>query len=233
MPPGSRIVMSQKSAYVTATIFLGWFKNHFLPRKGEGKTLLILDGHASHCSCVELLETAEANNVVLLCLPPHTTHCLQPLDRAFFKSLKTFYYQACREWMQSHPGRKLGQLQFGELLTKSWGKSATAGNATSGFRATGIFPWNPDSVPDHAYTVSDRIINNETREGQGTPTQVTNIQHSTSQVNNAEAIQEVRRPINMMDDAVPSCSHAHTEPRCTTPVEGTSVPDLTPGKLLD
>lgn len=37
----------------------------------------------------------------------------------------------------------------------------------------------------------------------------------------------------MMDDAVPSCSHAHTEPRCTTPVEGTSVPDLTPGKLLD
>lgn len=56
--------------------------------------------------------------------------------------------------MQGHPGRKLGQLQFGKLLAKSWEKSATAGNAMAGFRATGIFPWNPDCIPDHAYTVS-------------------------------------------------------------------------------
>lgn len=233
MPPGSHVVMSQKSAYVTATIFLNWFKNHFLPRKGEGKTLLILDGHASHCSCVELLEAAEANHVILLCLPPHTTHYLQPLDRAFFKSLKSFYYQACREWMQSHPGRKLGRLQFGELLTKSWGKSATAGNAMSGFRSTGIFPWNPDSVPDHAYTVADRIVNTETREDQRTLTQVTDTQQSNSQERNAEATQEFRHTIIIMDESMPSCSHAGTEPRCSTPAEGISVPDLTPGKILE
>lgn len=234
MPPGSHIVMSQKSAYVTATIFLDWFKNHFLPRKGEGRTLLILDGHASHCSSVELLETAEANNVVLLCLPPHTTHYLQPLDRAFFKSLKTFYYQSCREWMQSHPGRKLGRLQFGELLMKSWGKSATAGNAMSGFRATGIFPWNPNSVPDHAYTVSDRIANSDTREGQGTVTEVTNSHSFSSQVNNAKVTPEITHSTNSMDDEVPSCSHADPiEPRCTTPVNEKSIPDLTPEKLLE
>lgn len=132
--------------------------------------------------------------------------------------------------MQSHPGRKLGRLQFGELLAKSWGKSATAG---SGFRATGIFPWNSDSVPDHAYTVSDRIVNHGTREDQRTLTQVTNSQQSNFQERNGEATQEVRRPIIMIDDSMPSCSHADTEPRCTTPAEGTSVPDLTPGKLLD
>ncbi|XP_044761182.1 tigger transposable element-derived protein 6-like [Coccinella septempunctata] len=216
MPPGSHIVMSQKSAYVTANIFLNWFKNHFLPRKGEGKALLILDGHSSHCSCVELLETAEANDVILLCLPPHSTHYLQPLDRAFFKSLKTFYYQACKEWMQNHPGRKLGRPQFGELLTKSWGKSASAGNAMSGFRATGIFPWNPDAIPDYAYTVSDQMVDCENREGQ--------VQ--------TQATEESRLPINLMEDAIPSCSHDNIEPRSSTPAEGISIPDLTPGKLL-
>lgn len=184
---------------------------------------------------MELLETAEANDVVLLCLPPHTTHYLQPFDRAFFKSLKTFYYQVCREWMQSHPGRKPTRLQFGELLTKSWGKLATAGNAMAGFRATGIFPWNPDSIPDHAYTVSDQIVTNVPREGQGTSIQVTNGQNSNSEVKNAEVAQEVRHPIiHTMDDAIPSCSYANTEPsRCTTPVKETSTPDLTPGKFLD
>lgn len=239
MPSGSHIVMAQKSAYVTATIFLNWFTKHFLPRKGEGKALLILDGHSSHCSSVELLETAEAANVILLCLPPHTTHYLQPLDRAFFKSLKSFYYQACREWMQNKPGRKLGRLQFGELLTKSWGKSATVGNALSGFAATGIFPWNPDSIPAHAFTVSDQIVNTQATEDQRTLTQETNIEHTNSQANSAEATKEVNtQPINSqitnaLMDVTPSCSYANTEPRCTTPMEGTSVPDLTPGKLLD
>lgn len=209
LPPGSTIMMSQKSAYVTATIFLDWFTNHFLPRKNEGKTLLILDGHASHCSSVELLETADANNVILLCLPPHTTHYLQPLDRAFFKSLKTFYYQACREWMHSHPGRKLGRLQFGELLAKSWGKSATTGNAVSGFKATGIFPWDPNCIPDHAYTVSDHMINTQTTGDHGT------------QVATEHANENLH-----CDIAVPSCSHACTEVQRISP-------DLTPGKLLE
>ncbi|KAL3272416.1 hypothetical protein HHI36_013898 [Cryptolaemus montrouzieri] len=34
----------------------------------------------------------DQNEIILLCLPPYTTHYLQPLDKPFFKSLKTFYY---------------------------------------------------------------------------------------------------------------------------------------------
>ncbi|KAF5281119.1 hypothetical protein FQR65_LT02985 [Abscondita terminalis] len=49
-------------------------KKNFFTSKGERKTLLILNRHASHYSCVEL-ETAEANNVVLL----YKTHYMQPL----------------------------------------------------------------------------------------------------------------------------------------------------------
>lgn len=62
MPPGSVVAISEKSAYVNAAIFFDWLTNHFVPRKMPGKTLLILDGHTSHTTSVEVLEFAEQND---------------------------------------------------------------------------------------------------------------------------------------------------------------------------
>lgn len=155
MPPGSVLYMSQKSAYVNSNIFLEWLKNHFLPRKPEGKVLLILDGHASHSSSVEMLEFANEKNIQLLCLPSHTTHYLQPLDRAVFKSVKSNFYASCQLWMKNNPGRRITRYQFGEILQMCWGKSATPENAIAGFRSTGIYPFNPRAIPDHAFSVAD------------------------------------------------------------------------------
>lgn len=86
MPNGSKIFMNIKSAYVNCDIFYLWLKDVFVPRKPQGTVLLILDGHSSHCNSVQMLEFAEENNIILLCLPSHTTHWLQPLDRSFFKA---------------------------------------------------------------------------------------------------------------------------------------------------
>lgn len=154
MPNGSVIYMNQKSAYVNSDIFLLWLKDHFLPRKGVGKALLIVDGHTSHCSA-EVLQLAERNDIILLCLPSHTTHYLQPLDRGVFKSLKSAFNKACYLFMKTNPSRKITRLQFGRLLAEAWTKAATNDNAVSSFRATGIFPYNPEAVPEHAYHVSD------------------------------------------------------------------------------
>lgn len=125
LPPGGKVVMGEKSAYVTSEIFFQWFRDFFVPRKGAGKVLLIMDGHTSHCSNVELLDFAVANDVILFCLPSHTTHWLQPLDRSFFKPLKTYWAQTCQNWVQNNPGRKLSRLQFAQLLNIAWGKAAT------------------------------------------------------------------------------------------------------------
>lgn len=35
------------------------------------------------------------------------------------------------------------------------------GNAMSDFRTTGIFPWNPDCISDHAFTISVQITNTD------------------------------------------------------------------------
>lgn len=155
MPPGSVLFMSQKSAYINEKIFFECLKTHFLPRKPAGKVLLCLDGHTSHCNSVEMLEFSAANDIILFTLPSHTTHYLQTLDRSVFKSLKAFYYEACRMWLKRNPGRRLTRLQFGELLSTAWSKSATYENATAGFKATGIYPFNRYAVPDHAFAATN------------------------------------------------------------------------------
>lgn len=155
MPPGSSIVMSQKSAYVTTDIFTEWLENHFIPRKAQGKVVLILDGHTSHTSATKLLELAAQHDIELLCLPSHSTHYLQPLDRCFFKSLKHHWFQACQNWMDTHSfpekPRKLGRAQVGELLTSAWRESANSKNGISCFQATGIYPFDPSVIPDRAF----------------------------------------------------------------------------------
>jgi hypothetical protein len=90
MPAGSRVIMNKESAYMNSNIFMIWLKEHFLLRKPSGKVLLVLDGHASHCNEFEMLDCARSNDIVLLCLPPHTTKYLQPLERTFFKPLKEY-----------------------------------------------------------------------------------------------------------------------------------------------
>ncbi|XP_039278770.1 uncharacterized protein LOC120350253 [Nilaparvata lugens] len=151
LPPGAEVKMSPKSGYVNSEIFFDWLKNHFTPRKPAGKVLLLLDGHTSHTSCIEMLEFAEENNILLMSIPPHTSHWLQPLDRAFFKSLKMNFYAACSNFIVNNPSRKITRLQFGTLLNIAWGKSANVDNGVSGFRTCGIIPLEAERIPDYAF----------------------------------------------------------------------------------
>lgn len=156
MPPGSAVVMNQKSAYMNSELFYDWLKTQFLPRKPPGKVILILDGHASHCGNVEMLEFAKDNDIILLGLPSHTTHFLQPLDRSFFKSLKSYYDYECNSFMKNNPSRHITRHQFGKLLGSAWSKSATVENAVSGFRSCGIIPLNMSAIPEYAFLTNQQ-----------------------------------------------------------------------------
>ena len=52
----------------------------------EHPVILLTDGHRTHIN-IDILDLCHENNMILFCLPPHTTHALQPLDVAVFKSL--------------------------------------------------------------------------------------------------------------------------------------------------
>ena len=77
---------------------MGTFKEfikHLVEHKPSGNTLLIMDGHRSHVD-VEAVELAERNDISILLLPAHTSHEIQPLDKAVFKSLKNSFYDLSR-----------------------------------------------------------------------------------------------------------------------------------------
>lgn len=153
LPPGSQIYMNRKSSYISADIFCRWMKEHFFPRKPPGKVLLILDGHGSHESSIEMLEFALANDIILICLPSHTTHALQPLDRSVFKSFKAHYRHEAQNWVKHHPQTPLRRIHASALIGKAWTKAAVASSCINGFKITGIFPLNRNAVPEHFFQI--------------------------------------------------------------------------------
>ncbi|KAJ8947798.1 hypothetical protein NQ318_019470 [Aromia moschata] len=90
-------------------------KEVFLPRKPEGKVLLILDGHSSHAS-YDVIQLANENYIIILCLPIHTTQALQPLDKSFFKPLKQYYKQEAQDWMVTNKEKRISRDSVGIFI---------------------------------------------------------------------------------------------------------------------
>ena len=68
------------TGYMRTELFLDWFQRCFVPHCGRARpVILVLDNHVSHIS-LPLIECARHNQIVIVGLPSHTTHLLQPLD---------------------------------------------------------------------------------------------------------------------------------------------------------
>jgi len=140
-PPGTVMSVSD-SGWTKQGIAALWFSEVFLKNIGsERPQLLVLDGHDSHCY-VEFIEKAMAENIILVELPSHTSHWLQPLDRAVFYSLKNSYNEACQEFLNSWPSLTISHRNFCGLFAQAWEKALTVDNVISSFQATGIAPFN-------------------------------------------------------------------------------------------
>lgn len=77
-----KVHMSEKSAFIKSDTFFQWLKDQFVPTKPTVTVLILLDGHASHCSNFEILICVE-HNIIIFCLPSHTITFLKALDRCF------------------------------------------------------------------------------------------------------------------------------------------------------
>ncbi len=120
--------------------------------------LLILDNLKAHIS-LKAVEIAKSNGIVLLTLPPHTSHRMQPLDVTVFGPFKTQCSRALDGWMRSNPGKTVSIYQIAGLVNEAFMSAVTPRNITSGFRSSGIFPYNRYIFPDEAFApsmVSDR-----------------------------------------------------------------------------
>ena len=161
--PADTMFMVSDSGWMTKEI---WFQQFVKWIPLIRPVLLIQDGHSSYIS-IELIELARANSVHLLCLPPHTTHILQPLDVGVFKPFKSAFSQACHKYMyvMQQPGRVVTTDVLASLVGEAWPRSFTPLNILSGFRKCGIQPFNPGKVGDRTLAASKGVTPESEHEG--------------------------------------------------------------------
>jgi hypothetical protein len=146
-------------ALMIGNLFVKWLK-HFIEHvktTTEKKALLVLDGHSTYSKNLEAIKIARENGVLLLQLPGHTTHCLQPLDVAIFKPFQTFYDAAVSKWLQSNPGENMMQFVVTALLAEAYSKAATLSNAADGFKTTGIWPVDRAVFSGYDFVASENL----------------------------------------------------------------------------
>jgi len=106
--------------------------------------LLIFDGHGSHVT-PEFDYYCRENAIIVLCMPAHSSHLLQPLDVGCFSALKRFYGQEVEQLMGigiSH----IDKQEFLQLYQQVRPKALHSANIQSSFAATGLVPYNLSRV---------------------------------------------------------------------------------------
>ena len=162
--PAGSFGMTTKSGWMTGELFIHVLK-HFIDHMNvslEQPAILILDNHTSHIT-IEAIDLARNHGLSLLTLPPHCSHRLQPLDVAVYGPLKKFFSLFADAWQTSHPGLPITIYEIAEISCQAYYKSFTQENVISGFKATGIFPFNPEVFGEDAFlpaTVSDQPYSN-------------------------------------------------------------------------
>ena len=141
-PPGT-LGMCSESGWINSELFLQWLQFFVVQTRPTQlrPQLLIVDNHKSH-RAYDVLEYASQNHVIMLSVPPHTTHRLQPLDRTVYGPMSTFFEQATDAFQKKNPGRRVVTGDKAKLFGNAYLRACTMNNAISGFAACGIHTYD-------------------------------------------------------------------------------------------
>jgi hypothetical protein len=115
-------------------------------RNGRDYRLLITDGHSSHIN-MDFLEWCDQHRIIVAVFPPHSTHRLQPLDVSLFSPLSTAYTNQLVRWTAKTQGLiSLSKRDFWTLFWGAFEASFSPENIASGWRRTGLLPFDPQVV---------------------------------------------------------------------------------------
>jgi hypothetical protein len=143
---------STSNGWSCDSLGLQWLQKVFHPhtkdKAGNRRRLLIVDGHSSHVN-LKFIDWADRHRIIIMILPPHTTHRLQPLDVGMFQPLATEYSKRLSELTSTSYGIvSMTKQMFWPMFKASLEASFTLRNITSAFAKTGIFPLGPHVILD-------------------------------------------------------------------------------------
>uniref|UniRef100_UPI003AACBCED uncharacterized protein n=1 Tax=Centroberyx gerrardi TaxID=166262 RepID=UPI003AACBCED len=134
------------AGYMDGELFRKWFVGHFLKFAAQERPLLlIMDGHKSHLD-PELVRVAQREGVILLCLPPHTSHILQPLDVSFFGPLKADFSGLTGDLSAVSHSFLVPKKEFSRVLRDSYQRLKDRRVVVAGFRRCGLYPLDPMAI---------------------------------------------------------------------------------------
>jgi hypothetical protein len=145
--PRDWVIAVSDNGWTTNELGVEWLKHfnaHTKARTVGARRLLILDGHESHHS-LEFQELCKENNIYTLCMPPHSSHLLQPLDVGCFSPLKRAYSRKIESLIRHHINH-ITKLEFLPAFKVAYDRSFTSANILSAFRGAGLVPLQPDTV---------------------------------------------------------------------------------------
>jgi DDE superfamily endonuclease/Tc5 transposase DNA-binding domain len=120
------------------------FEKHTAHRTKGNYRLLILDGHGSHVT-PEFDLFCKEHSIITLCMPPHSSHLLQPLDVGCFSVLKRSYGRQIEGLMRNGVNH-IDKQDFLEAYHTAHIETMNQSNIHSSFAATGVVPYNPERV---------------------------------------------------------------------------------------
>ena len=193
-PPGS-IAVPHKSGWMQTELFVQWFR-HFIGHTNPtsaSPVLLVLDGHKTHTLNLDVINLARANHVTILCLPPHCTHRLQPLDVGLMKPLMTYYTQEVEKWLRKYPGRVVSLYQVAELFGAAYMRAATMLTAVNAFQKTGLYPVNRHIFNDADFCPSSTTERLMQPTSSQSAAEVQQAQSSVVEVQQVQSVAEVQQ----------------------------------------
>lgn len=133
------------SGCINSDLFKKWFLKQFLlhaPK--ERPLLLIFDGHKSPVN-LEVVEAARKEAVILLCLPPHCSHMLQPLDAGLFVLLKQRFAAFIGDGCTTDSHFAVSKKEFSGVFKGTYQvvkEEEGVSTVKEGFSKCGIYPLN-------------------------------------------------------------------------------------------
>nr|XP_049694742.1 uncharacterized protein LOC126054213 [Helicoverpa armigera] len=160
-PPETRYNCT-KSGWFDSAMFEDYFETIIISwaKETEGAKVVICDNLSSHFS-VKVVELCAQHNIKFVFIPPRSTHLTQPLDVAFFAPLKKCWRKILYQYKLKNPTQTtLNKKHFPKLLNELIEviKINEKRNIISGFRASGIFPLNPQEVLKKIPEMQEEII---------------------------------------------------------------------------
>ena len=83
---------------------------------------------------------------MLACLPPHTTHKLQPLDEGFFQPLSTLYKRKLVELLSLDSSTNVDKVDFIRLYQAARLEAAKESTIQHAWEKAFLFPLDPERL---------------------------------------------------------------------------------------